>query len=61
LALFLDESPTYGRFPLVYYYLGQALEGMKSPGSAEQYRNYLSIREKAGEDLLLKDIQKRIK
>jgi len=61
LALFLDESPTYGHFPLVYYYLGRALEGMKSPGSSEQYRNYLSIREKAGEDVLLADARKRIK
>jgi len=60
LALFLDESPTYGHFPLVYYYLGRAREGEKT-GFAEQYRTYLSIREKAGEDPLLADVRKRIK
>ncbi len=30
LALFLDEEPTYGSFPTVYYYQGRVREGLKS-------------------------------
>ena len=59
LALFLDESPTYGYFPSVHYYLGRAREGNKSSGFAESYRTYLSIRGKAGEDPLLSEVHKR--
>jgi tetratricopeptide (TPR) repeat protein len=60
LALFLDESPTYGYFPLVYYYQGRVRQGMNSPGFADSYRTYLSIRGKAGEDPLLPDLRRRI-
>src|SRR5437773_2836569 len=59
LALFLDEIPTYGYLPPVYYYRGRVREGMKSSGFAESYRTYLSIREKAGEDPLLSEVRKR--
>lgn len=60
MALFLDESPTYGYFPLVYYYLGQVRQGLKSAGFDESYRTYLSIRGKAGEDPVLPDVRRRI-
>jgi len=60
LALFLDESPTFGFLPPAYYYLGRVREGLKSAGFAESYRTYLSIRGKAGEDPLLADVRKRI-
>jgi eukaryotic-like serine/threonine-protein kinase len=59
LALFLDEVPTYGHFPPVYYYQGRVREGMKSTGFAESYRKYLSIRGKAGEDPLLAEVRRR--
>jgi tetratricopeptide (TPR) repeat protein len=59
LALFLDESPTYGYFPSVYYYIGRVREGLKSAGFAESYRTYLAIRGKAGEDPLLAEVHKR--
>ena len=29
LSLFLDEEPTYGIFPPVYYYQGRAREGLE--------------------------------
>ncbi len=61
LALFLDESPTYGYFPQVYYYLGRVREGLNNPGFAESYRTYLSMREKAGEDPLIAEVRKRAK
>jgi HEAT repeat protein len=61
LALFLDEEPTYGYFPMVYYYQGRVREGQKlATGAAESYRAYLALREKAGEDPLLADVRRRV-
>jgi serine/threonine protein kinase/tetratricopeptide (TPR) repeat protein len=60
LELFLDNVPTYGYFPLVYYYQGRAREGLKSAGFAESYRTYLGIRGQAGEDPLLPEIRRRL-
>src|SRR4030095_13412943 len=59
LALFLDEWPTYGYLPPLYYYLGRVREAEKSEGYAEFYRNYISVRSKATEDALLADARKR--
>ena len=52
--------PTYSYLPAVYYYQGRVLEGLKSPGFGDSYRNYLSIRGQAGEDPLLPEIRKRL-
>jgi eukaryotic-like serine/threonine-protein kinase len=60
LALFLDEAPTYGYYPPVYYYQGRVREGLKSAGFAESYKQYLSIRGEAGEDGLLADVRRRM-
>jgi tetratricopeptide (TPR) repeat protein len=59
LALFLDEEPTYGFLPPVYYYQGRVREGLNSAGSAESYRNYLAIRGESNEDPLLPDARRR--
>jgi len=59
LALFLDEEPTYGYFPPVYYYQGLVKEGLNSTRSAESYRTYLGIRGKSTEDPLAADARKR--
>jgi tetratricopeptide (TPR) repeat protein len=59
VSLFLDEEPTYGVFPLVYYYQGRVRETLNQSGAADSYRTYLSIREKAGEDPLLPDVRRR--
>jgi hypothetical protein len=56
----MDDTPTYGYLPDVYYYQGRVREGLKSPGFAEPYRTYLSIRGKAGEDPRLAEIRRRI-
>jgi tetratricopeptide (TPR) repeat protein len=61
LALFLDEVPTYGYFPPVYYYQGRVLEGLKNSGFAESYKKYLSIRGQAGEDPLVADVRRRLR
>ena len=59
LSLFLDEEPTYGYFPPVYYYQGRVKEGLNSSKSAESYRAYLDIRGKSTEDPLLPDVRRR--
>ena len=60
LSLFMDDVPSYGFLPPVYYYQGRVREGLKSPGFAEPYRTYLSIRGQAGEDPLLAEIHRRV-
>jgi tetratricopeptide (TPR) repeat protein len=60
LSLFMDDVPSYGYFPPVYYYQGRVREGLKSAGFAESYRNYLNIRGQAGEDPLLPEIHRRL-
>ena len=59
LSLFLDEEPTYGHFPPVYYYQGRVREALNNAGSAESYRRYLDIRGNAGEDPLLPEVRQR--
>jgi eukaryotic-like serine/threonine-protein kinase len=60
LELFDDGMPTYSYVPVLYYYQGRVREGLKSPGFADSYRTYLSIRGKAGEDPLLSEIRRRL-
>ena len=60
LSLFMDEVPTYGYLPPVYYYQGRVREGLKSAGFTDSYRTYLGIRGQAGEDPLLADIRRRL-
>ncbi|HYL34427.1 MAG TPA: protein kinase [Bryobacteraceae bacterium] len=59
MELFMDDVPTYGYFPPVYYDVGRVREGLKSAGFADSYRAYLNIRAKAGEDPLLPDARRR--
>jgi serine/threonine protein kinase/Flp pilus assembly protein TadD len=60
LSLLVDEEPTYGYFPIVYYYQGRVREGLKNPGFADSYREYLKIRGKSTEDPLLPEVRRRV-
>jgi len=60
LALFLDEEPTFGFFPMVYYYQGRVREGLKSTRVAESYRAYLDIRGKSSDDPLVPELRKLV-
>jgi eukaryotic-like serine/threonine-protein kinase len=42
-AVYLDEVPTFRVFPPVYYYLGRAREGLKSPGAADAFKTFLGF------------------
>ncbi|HET9402067.1 MAG TPA: protein kinase [Candidatus Acidoferrales bacterium] len=58
-ALELEDSPTFGMFPPVYYYQGRVREGLKSAGAKESYKTYLNIRGAAGEDPLLAEVRRK--
>jgi tetratricopeptide (TPR) repeat protein len=60
LALFLDEEPTFGLYPPVYYYQAKVREGLKSAGSVESYKAYLAIRGTSTEDPLVSEIRKAL-
>jgi eukaryotic-like serine/threonine-protein kinase len=60
IAVFLDDVPSYHLLPAVYYYQGRAREGLNSPGAAESYKTFLSIKEKGSGDPLVADAQRRI-
>jgi len=61
LSLFLDEEPTSGYFPPVYYYLGRAREAMGTSAYGDAYRRYLALRNQAENDPLADDIRIRLK
>src|SRR5207248_7596690 len=60
LELFLDNVPTYGYFPVVYYYQGRVREALKSSAYADSYRTYLSIRGQSTEDPLVAEARKHL-
>ena len=53
-------GPTYGWFPIVYYYQGRVREALKTKGFADSYGEYLKIRSGSTEDPLLPDIRRRL-
>jgi Flp pilus assembly protein TadD len=55
----MDEGPTYGYFPAVYYYRGRVREALKTAAFAESYRQYLNIRGDSREDPLVPEVRKR--
>ena len=59
LSLFVDEEPTLGYFPMVYYYQGRVREGLHSAGYGDLYREYLNIRGKSKDDPLLPEVRRR--
>ena len=59
LSLFLDEEPTFGHFPAVYYYQGRTREGLTGGGSADAYRKYLELRGDSSEDSRVAEIRRR--
>jgi len=59
-SLFLNDMPSFHVMPPIFYYLGRAQEGLKSPAAAEAYREYLKIRAGAQNDPLAADARKRL-
>jgi len=59
VALYLDDVPTFRVLPPVYYYLGRAQEGLKSPAAAESFRAFLASQPQ-GNDALVSDARRRL-
>jgi len=55
----MDEGPTYGYFPLAYYYRGRVREAMKVASYADAYREYLNVRGESREDPLVPEVRRR--
>ena len=53
-SIFLDDFPSYRYFAPVYYYLGRAQEGLKSPAAKESYQKFLRSRKRTRAILLSK-------
>ncbi len=60
LELFMDDVPTYSYLPTVYYDQGRDREGLKSPGFADSYRTYLSLRGTSTEDPRVTELRSRV-
>src|SRR5688572_14278013 len=60
LSLFVDEDPSFGYFPAVYYYQGRVREGLKNAGSTESYKAYLAFRGESKEDPLLAGVRRLV-
>ncbi len=60
MSLFVDEEPTYGYFPPVYYYQGRVRQGLNTAGFAESYKEYLAIRGESADDPLVRDARRRL-
>jgi eukaryotic-like serine/threonine-protein kinase len=56
----VNEDPSYGYFPSVYYFRGKTREALKTAGFADSYREYLKIRGQSKEDPLVADAKKRL-
>jgi len=59
LSLFVDEEPTSGVFPTVYYYQGRVREALGNAGFADSYRAYLDLRGHSTDDPLLPEVRRR--
>ncbi len=56
---FLEAAPTSRLYPPVLYHLARALEGLKSPGTADAYRAFLATK-RSDEDPMVVDARRRL-
>jgi tetratricopeptide (TPR) repeat protein len=57
VSLFIDEVPTYGYLPAVFYYQGLARQKIGTSGYRDSFKQYLSIRGNSSEDRLVKEVR----
>ena len=58
--IYIDEQQTFRYFPATYYYMGRALEGLKSAGAVDAYRNFLALKVQDARDPMVDDAKKRL-
>ena len=59
-AAFWNDLPTMRRLPPLYYYLGRAQEGLKSPAAKDSLNAFLLIKEKSEADPMVEDARRRL-
>jgi tetratricopeptide (TPR) repeat protein len=59
-SVFLDDEPSYGKFPPVLYYLGRAQEALHNAAAADSYKSFLEIKASDLEDPLVADAKRRL-
>jgi eukaryotic-like serine/threonine-protein kinase len=59
-ALFLDDQPSYGYFPEIFYYLATSQERYGSPEATATYRKFLDIKQTT-EDPLVREASRKVK
>ncbi len=59
-SVFFNDLPSFRYMPPVYYYLGRAQEGLKSPAAKDSYETFLLIKEKGEEDWMVEDARRRV-
>jgi len=60
-SVHFNDLPTYRYLPPVYYYLGRAQEGLKSPAAKGSFETFLLIKEKGEADWMVEDARRRLK
>ena len=58
--IYVDEQQTFRYFPPTQYHLGEALQGMRSAGAPEAYRNFLALKVKEAKDPMVEQARKRL-
>lgn len=59
-AMFLDDIPTLSTLPPLYYYIGQAQDGLGSPAAKESYGKFLKIKANSEKDPMVEDARKKL-
>jgi len=59
-SVHFNDLPTYRYLPPVYYYLGRAQEGLKSPAAKDSYETFLLLKEKGEANWMVDDARRRI-
>jgi tetratricopeptide (TPR) repeat protein len=60
-SVFFNDLPSYRYLPPVYYYLGRAQEGLKSPAAKDSYETFLLIKDKGEAAWMVEDARRRLK
>ncbi|HEX4782766.1 MAG TPA: protein kinase [Candidatus Sulfotelmatobacter sp.] len=58
--IYIDEQQTFRYFPATYYYLGRAMEGLKSAQAADAYKSFLAMKVSSAHDPMVDDAKKRL-
>lgn len=58
--IYIDEQQTFRYFPPTYYYLGRALEGLKSAGAVDAYQEFLAMKVNDAQDPMVADAKRRL-